>query len=73
MKIDFTNHPKKSRDELDKLYPANLLLIIEDVLSSKKTFQLIFQDLIDIMKYGFEDANVRKRTMYYNFRFLQWR
>lgn len=66
-KIDFNGHPKKSKDELDKLYPTDLLLIIEDVLSSKKTFQLIFQDLIDIMKYGFEDASVRKRPIYYKF------
>lgn len=68
MKIDFTNHPKKSIDELDNLYPSDLLLVIEDVLSSKKTFQMIFQDLIDIMKYGFENESVRKRIMYYKFK-----
>lgn len=67
-KIDFTNHPKKSREELDQLYPPDLLLIVEDILQSKKTFQLIFQDLIDIMKYGFEDETVRKRPIYYKFK-----
>ena len=67
-KIDFTNHPKKSREELDQLYPPDLLLIVEDILQSKKTFQLIFQDLIDIMKYGFEVEAVRKRPIYYKFK-----
>ena len=67
-KIDFNGHPKKSKEELDKLYPADLLLVMEEVLSSKKAFQLVFQDLIDIMKYGFEDENVRKRPVYYKFK-----
>ena len=68
MKIDFNGHPKKSKEELDKLYPPDLLLLIEDVLSSKKTFRMIFQDFIDIMKYGFEIEAVRKRPIYYKFK-----
>ena len=67
-KIDFNGHPKKSKEELDTLYPPDLLLIIEDVLASKKNFNLVFQDLIDIMKYGFEIDEVRKRPIYYKFR-----
>lgn len=67
-KIDFNNHPTKSKEELDRLYPPDLLLIIEDVLASKKNFRLIFQDLIDIMKYGFEIDEIRKRPMYYKFK-----
>lgn len=65
--IDFTNHPKKSEEELAKLYPPDLLLIISDIFQSKKTLHLVFQDLIDIMKYGFENAEVRKRLIYYKF------
>lgn len=67
-KIDFNGHPKKSREELEKLYPSDLLLVIEEILSSKKAFQLIFQDLIDIMKYDFENESVRKRPIYYKFK-----
>ena len=65
--IDFHNHPKKSEKELFAQYPPDLLLIIEQVLSSKKTFQMIFQDLIDMMKYGFERNEVRHRIIYYKF------
>ena len=67
-KIDFNSHPSKSKEELDKLYPPDLLLVIEDILSSKKTFYLVFQDLIDIMKYGFENEKIRKRPVYYKFK-----
>ena len=67
-KIDFNGHPLKTQDELDKLYPPDILLIIEDVLESNKTFQLIFQELVDIMKYGFEKGEVRKRIIHYKFR-----
>lgn len=65
--IDFKEHPKKTEEELNKQYPPDLLLIIDQVLSSKKTFQLIFQDLIDIMKYGFEREEVRHRIIFYKF------
>ena len=61
--IDFTSHPKKTIAELDVLYPPDRLLILEDVLSSKKNFNFIFQDLIDMMKYGFEKDAVRKRRI----------
>ena len=67
-KIDFNSHPKRSFEELNKLYPPDLLLIIEDVLASKKNFNFIFQDLIDIMKYGFEKEEIRKRPIYYKFK-----
>ena len=50
-KIDFNGYPKHSIEELDRMYPPDLLLIIEDVLATKKNFVAIFQDLIDIMKY----------------------
>lgn len=67
-KINFTDHPKKTVEELDRLYPPDLLFVIEEIFVSKKTFHLIFQDLIDIMKYGFEDARIRKRIVYYKFK-----
>ena len=66
--IDFVSHPKKSIEELDSQYPPDLLLIIEQVLGSTRSFQLIFQDLIDIMKYGFEKEEVRHRVIFYKFK-----
>ena len=65
--IDFTGHPKKSEEDLLKEYCPDLLLIIDQVLSSKKTFQIIFQDLIDIMKYGFEKEEIRHMVIHFKF------
>ena len=66
--VNFTGRPKKTEKELEELYPTDLLLIIEDALSNKKMLLLLLQDLIDIMKYGFEKEEVRKRIMYYKFK-----
>lgn len=68
MTIDFTGKPKRTPKELEEMYPADILLIVEDILASKKSFQWLFQDLIDIMKYGFEKPEVRKRPIYYKFK-----
>ena len=66
--IDFTHHPRLSEAELNKLYPPDLLLIIEDVLKTQRDFVAVFQGLIDLMKYGFERDELRKRPMYFKFR-----
>lgn len=68
MTIDFTGKPKRTPQELEKMYPMDILFIVEDILASKKSFQWLFQDLIDIMKYGFEKPEVRKRIVYYKFK-----
>jgi hypothetical protein len=68
VEIDFKKHPKKSAGELDKLYPPDLLLILEDIFATKHTFIVIFQDLIDIMKYGFEHEVIRKRPINFKFK-----
>ncbi len=65
--IDFRNHPRKTEEELLRQYPPDLLLVMDQVLSSRKTFQMIFQDLIDMMKYGFEREEIRHRIIYYKF------
>lgn len=66
--IDFEKHPSKSEAALLKAYPEDILLIVEDILQSRKHFEFVFQDLIDLMKYRFEDAAIRKRKIYYKFK-----
>lgn len=66
--IDFKNSPKSTFEELLKKYPPDLLLIIEDILSDKQSFLFVFQDLIDIMKYGFEKEEIRKRPIFFKFK-----
>lgn len=68
MDIDFAGRPKKRPEEYDKLYPQNGVFVMEEIMSDKKAFTAFFQDLIDIMKYGFEKEEVRKRIIYFKWR-----
>lgn len=65
--LDFTGKPEQTLENLYKKYPDNILLIIEDILKDKRGFLMVFQDLIDFMKYGFEKDEIRKRPMHYKF------
>lgn len=67
MKIDFNGHPKKTPEELDAIYNDEHFLIIEEILESNKTYNVIFQDLLDILKYGFEYKEIRSRLVHYKF------
>lgn len=59
LKIDYHGHPKKPFRQLVKEYTSRFL-ILDDVLSSEETFQYIYQDLLDILKYGLEFKQVRE-------------
>ena len=65
--LDFTGKPEQTLEDLYKKYPDDILLIIEDILKDKRGFLMVFQDLIDFMKYGFEKDEIRKRPMHYKF------
>lgn len=52
-----------SEKELMSKYTDDLYLILDDVLSSKTTYTMIYQDLIDIMKHGFEKKEVRHKLI----------
>ena len=67
MAIDYFNPPKKSVEKLDELYNDNQYLVMDQVLESNKSYQFVFQDLLDIMKYGFEDERIRKRIVKFKF------
>lgn len=65
--IDFKGIPLKSEKELFAQYPPDLMLVMDQVLASRKTFQMIFQDFIDMMKYGYERDEVRHRIIFFKF------
>ena len=67
MRIDYLNKPNSSLEELLEKYNLNMYLIMDDVLSSHKTFEFIYQQLIDMMKLGFEITEVRKRPIHFKF------
>ena len=67
MKIDYKNKPNESLETLLEKYNPSMYLIMDDVLSSPKAYALVYQQLIDIMKWGFEIEEIRKRKIHYKF------
>lgn len=68
MKIDYYNKPEESLESLlDKYNPDKMFLIIEDVLSDSHGYQMILQNMIDIMKWGFEVTEIRRRPVNFVF------
>lgn len=68
MNIDFINKPKENLETLlEKYNPNKMYLVIEDVLSDPRGYALVLQQLIDIMKWGFEITEIRKRPIKFIF------
>lgn len=67
MKIDYKNKPSESLETLLEKYNTSMYLIMDDVLASPKSYTLVYQQLIDIMKWGFEIEEIRKRKIHYKF------
>ena len=68
MFIDYHNKPNESLETLLEKYSLDMYLIIDDVLSSTRAYRLIYQNLIDIMKWGFEITEIRHRPIHFKFR-----
>ena len=68
MRIDYYNKPKDSLEVLlEKYNPNKMFLIIEDVLADPRGYELVLQQLIDIMKLGFEIEQIRHRLVKFKF------
>lgn len=63
MKINYYDKPEKNLEELLLRYKSDIYLILEDVLDSKRSFRFIYQDLLDILKLGFEIKEIRTRPI----------
>ena len=69
--IDFSGAPKDTFENILNRYQSvvskkgkkqevvQTILCLDDVLASENSLTLVFQDLLDLMKYGFEDENIR--------------
>ena len=57
--IDYVNHPKKPLALILQTYSRNYL-ILDDVLASEESYEIVYQDIMDLMKYGFELKNIRE-------------
>lgn len=67
--INYYDPPITAESVLRKHYfSSKSLLIMEDVMASNDAYNLVFQDILDIMKYGFEKDDVRKQTIHIKFK-----
>lgn len=68
MNIDYYNKPEEPLEVLLDKYNPRMYLIMEDVLSDRKGYKMVFQHLIDIMKWGFEVEEIRHKPMHFKFK-----
>jgi len=50
MKIDYYGKPSESLESLLEKFNPNMYLIMDDVLANSKSYQYIYQKLLDILK-----------------------
>lgn len=68
MKINYYDKPEDSLEVLlEKYNPNKMYLIMDDVLSDPRGYELVLQQLIDIMKLGFEVEEIRHRPVKFKF------
>ena len=65
--IDYYSAPTKTLDELLSAYNSKMYLIMDDVLASHKSFRFVYQDLLDILKLGFEKKEIRTYPIRFKF------
>lgn len=64
-RIDYGGPPTLELDELLELYGPNVILILDEVLQNKTTWYATYQNLWDLIKYGFENVEIRKRIIHF--------
>ena len=57
--IDYKGHPKKPFKQLLHEYSSRYL-VLDDVLADEDSYAYVYQDVLDILKYGLEFKNVRE-------------
>lgn len=67
MQIDYYNHPEESLDSLLSKYNPKMYLIMDDVLATTKSYRLVYQQLLDILKLGFEIKEIRRKAIHFKF------
>lgn len=48
---------------LDHYFKPNVVLIMRDVMANTQSYNVVFQDILDIMKYGFEKEDYRTKSI----------
>ena len=66
MRIDYKNKPEETLENL-LLKFKDIYLIMDDVLSSSKGWKFVYQNMLDIMKLGYEIKEVRNFPIHFKF------
>lgn len=67
--INYFDPPITPKEDLIKAYfNSKMVLIIDEVFQNLTNYTVVFQDLLDIMKYGFEIDEIRHQTINIKFR-----
>lgn len=67
--INYYGPPITPRKVLEDHYcKSGSMLIMREVMESINSYNVVFQDLLDLMKYAFEDEKVRKQTILVKFK-----
>ena len=67
--VNYFDPPITPKEKLFNTYfNPKLVLVMDEVLQDMESYTVVFQDLLDIMKYGFEIDNVRHQMIKIKFR-----
>src|SRR5574344_1802939 len=67
--VNYFDPPRTPKEKLFNTYfNPKLVLVMDEVLQDMESYTVVFQDLLDIMKYAFEIEEVRKHTIKIKFR-----
>jgi hypothetical protein len=61
--IDFKGPAHDTLENLLSKYNSEMYLILDAVLQSYQSFRIVFQDILDIMKLGFEKKEIRTKPI----------
>lgn len=63
---EYWAHVERVKEKMNDLY-SDSVIVVQDILQSKKIFNKVFNDLYDFMKQGFEVEEIRKYPIKYKF------
>ena len=63
---EYWAHIERVKEQMSDLY-SDSVIVVQDILQSKKVFNKVFDDLYNFMKQGFEVEEVRKFPIKYKF------
>ena len=63
--IDYFNHPQLSFEKLTSMYNEKTVLCLDDVLDNENNWRVVYQQILDILKYGYQDYETRTMLIHF--------